>query len=459
VGARIGGEEARSIGVDAYLYLYPLVMMDITRRQATSPGGRGGLGEGPVNRFSHLREFPPAGFTAVVRPNFDTLYSSAWVDLSAGPVVVSTGPVPPDRFFQLPVYDMWTDAFASPGQRTTGSEAGDWALVPPGWSGPLPDGVGAIDAPTSTVWIIGRTQTNGPADYEAVHRIQDQFRLTPLDHWTDGAERDSDPDPADRSSGAADPSPGTADPDVDRETPPLRQLGAMPAEPFFDRALALLAKHPPHVTDWSLIARMARVGLVAGATFADLHPDVRSALADVPAGAQAVMAKALPRLANVVNGWQLNIDTMGVYGNSYVKRAIVAMVGLGANSAEDALYPLLQADAEGHRVRAEHDYVIHFDADGLPPVDAFWSVTMYDGQGFHVANDLDRFALGDRDQLSFNPDGSLDLYLQHASPGPGRESNWLPSPEGPIGVTMRLYAPKPAALDGSWSPPPVTRRS
>jgi len=452
MAAPVGGQEARAIGVDAYLYLYPLVMMDVTRRQAIAPGG-GGLGEGPVNRFSHLRSFPPAGFTAVVRPNFDTLYSSAWVDLSGGPVVMSTGAVPADRFFQLPVYDMWTDAFASPGQRTTGSEPGQWALVPPGWSGRLPEGVDAIQAPTSWLWIIGRTQTNGPADYGAVHAIQDGYLLTPLSEWGGGAVAQVAPE-----AGPV-PDPDTVADDIDRDTPPLQQLATLSSPAFFDRALALLAVHPPHLTDWSLVARTARIGLVPGAGFGDLDPAVQKALVDVPAGAQAVMAQALPRLANVVNGWQVNIDTMGVYGNSYVKRAIVAMVGLGANAAEDALYPLLQTDAAGQRMRGELDYVIHFEADGLPPVDAFWSVTMYDGKGFPVANPLDRFALGDRDDLSFNPDGSLDLYLQPSSPGPGLESNWLPSPEGPIGVTMRLYAPRPEALDGTWSPPPVVRRT
>ena len=426
VGTSVDEEMARSIGVDAYVYLYPLVMMDATRCQATAPGG-GGLGEGSVNRFSHLRAFPPAGFKAVVRPNFDTLYSSAWVDLSDGPVVMSTGPVPADHFFQLPVYDMWTDAFASPGRRTTGPGAGHWALVPPGWTGSLPDDVGPIHAPTSWAWIIGRTQTDGPGDYDAVHRIQDRFTLTPLAEWGGGAGSGSD---LQGPPSAPDPE-ADSDSDVDRKTPPLHQIGSMAVDVFFDRALALLARHPPHMTDWSQVARMARIGLVPGARFADLNAGVRSALADVPAGARAVMAKALPRLANVVNGWQVNVDTMGVYGNSYVKRAIVAMIGLGANAADDALYPVLQSDADGRPVRGEHDYVIHFDADGLPPVDAFWSVTMYDREGFHVANPLDRFALGDRDELSFNPDGSLDLYLRHDSPGAARSPTGCRHPRGP----------------------------
>jgi hypothetical protein len=153
----------------------------------------------------------------------------------------------------------------------------------------------------------------------------------------------------------------------------------------------------------------------------------------------------------------MNLDTMGVYGNFYAKRAIVAMVGLGANSPEDAVYPSLQTDGDGHPLTGQARYLLHFDHDQLPPVDAFWSVTMYDAKGFHVDNALGRFAIGDRDDLVYQPDGSLDLYLQHESPGPEREPNWLPAPEGRLGVTMRLYAPRRSVLTGRWSPPPVRR--
>jgi hypothetical protein len=177
----------------------------------------------------------------------------------------------------------------------------------------------------------------------------------------------------------------------------------------------------------------------------------------VPGDALTVLRSRLPRLASIVNGWESNLDTMGVYGDFYVKRAIVAMAGLGANPAEDAVYPLLMADADGRPLDGASSYVMHFDAGSLPPVDAFWSVTMYDGEGFQVANPIGRFAIGDRDPLQFNPDGSLDLYFQHDSPGGDKEANWLPAPKGPLGVTMRLYSPRPAVLDGSWAPPPVQR--
>src|SRR5262249_34010408 len=235
------------------------------------------------------------------------------------------------------------------------------------------------------------------------------------------------------------------------------QVSGMSADDFFTRGLGLLKQHPPHLTDWSLIAQMRRLGLVAGARFADLDPGIHAALQDVPAVALQAMQLAFPRLAKVVNGWQMNIDTMGVYGNFYLKRAVVAMVGLGANAAEDAVYPVLMADADGQPLTGDHDYVLHFNRDDLPPVYAFWSVTMYDAQGFQAANPLNRFAIGDRDALRFNPEGSLDLYIQHDSPGPDREANWLPAPTGPLGITMRLYSPQPSVLNGTWAPPPVRR--
>jgi len=157
-----------------------------------------------------------------------------------------------------------------------------------------------------------------------------------------------------------------------------------------------------------------------------------------------------------VNGWQMNTDTMGVYGNDYLKRAIVAMVGLGANQVEDAIYPLNVSDADGKPAMGGRAYVLHLDKDQIPPADAFWSLTMYDAEGYQVANPLNRFAIGDRDALKYGSDGSLDIYIQSTSPGPEKESNWLPSPtSGPLGLTMRIYAPRQEALDGRWNPPAI----
>jgi hypothetical protein len=430
-----------TIAGEAYIFSYPLVTMELTRRQATNVAAGQMPGRGPMNEFIHIREFPAADFRVVVRPNFDTLYSSAWLDLTSEPMIVSA-PDTGGRYYMLPMLDMWTDVFCTPGKRTSGTTAASWAVVPQGWQGTLPDAVGRIDAPTPYVWIIGRTQTNGPRDYEAVHAVQDGYRLSRLSEW-----------------GKA-PSPllAESDPSIDMVTPPLDQVNAMSGEQFFAMAAELMKLHPPHVTDWSVVSRMRRIGLVPGHSFdpSSLSADASEAVAVAAQTGLAALAAQMPTMAQVTNGWQMNVNSMGVYGDFYAKRGVVAMMGLGANQAEDAVYPLLMADANGDNIDGSRDYLLHFDKGQLPPVAAFWSVTMYDEHGFQVANEINRFAIGDRDPLAYNPDGSLDLYLQHTNPGPDRESNWLPSPNGPVGVTMRLYAPEPLVLAGAWNPPPLT---
>jgi hypothetical protein len=434
--------EALELAVEAYIYLYPLITMDVTRRVMCNVPPDRVPGMGPAGVFHHMRAFPDAKFKAVVRPNFDTLYSSAWLDLTQGPVVMSA-PDTHGRYYLLPIMDMWTDAFAVPGTRTSGDDAGNFAIVPQGWQGSLPAGMERIDAPTPYLWIIGRTQTNGPADYAAVHAVQDGFTLTPLARWPDAPE----------------PPVYTPDPTVDMKTPPLDQVNNMSGQEYFTYAAELMKLHRPHVTDWSQVARRRRIGLKPGEPYAwdALSPQMQEALNAAPAAALQSMRAKLPSLAKVVNGWQMNVDSMGVYGDYYLKRAIVAMVGLGANQAVDAVYPLAVCDAEGKPFDGANNYVMHFAQNELPPVEAFWSITMYDGEGFQAGNEIDRFAIGDRDALRFNADGSLDIYVQHENPGQDKVANWLPAPLGPLGITMRLYAPKTQVLDGRWNPPAIRK--
>jgi hypothetical protein len=235
----------------------------------------------------------------------------------------------------------------------------------------------------------------------------------------------------------------------------------MAAGKFFGYAAELLKLHAPHITDEPIIAQLRRIGFEIGKSFAidKVDPAVKKALETVPEDAQKLMAWKVPTLARVVNYWSMNTDTMGVYGNYYLKRAIVTQFGLGANVPEDAVYPLNLGDSEGKPLDGANNYTIHFEKDATPPVEAFWSITLYDSDGYQVANPLNRFAVSSWMPFKYNADGSIDLYFQNASPGPDKEANWLPAPKGPFNLTMRLYAPRSEVLTGKWNPPPVVKAS
>ena len=450
--APLSEREAHAIGVEAYLYLYPLVLMDLTRRQMTSgPAGKE-LGFGPPNTFHNVPEYPSATDRAVVRPNFDTLYSSAWLDLTKEPVVVSV-PDTNGRYYLLPMLDMWTDVFASPGWRTTGTHAQHFLVAPVGWRPDLrdrfieefrlPRETQRLDAPTSHVWIIGRIKTDGPQDYDAVREVQSGLKVTPLSEWG-------------RTPRAVE---ARTDPSVDMKTPPKAQSETMPADKFFAYAAELLKVNRPHLTDQPIIARMKRIGIEPGKGFDidRVSPTVRTALEAAPASAQKLMQWKLPTLARVSNNWSMNTDTMGVYGNYYLKRAIIANAGLGANVPQDSVYPLNLGDQAGRSLDGANKYTIHFDKASLPPVEAFWSVTLYDPDGYQVANPLNRFAVSSWMPFKYDPDGTLTIYIQNENPGKDKEVNWLPAPKGPFNLAMRLYAPKAEVLTGKWNPPPVTK--
>ncbi|MBV9717407.1 MAG: DUF1254 domain-containing protein [Solirubrobacterales bacterium] len=428
--------DLRTLSYEAFVYLYPLVTMEVARRQAIDLPADAFPGCGPSNEFHHQREFPPADSGADVRANFDALYCHAWLDLTAGPVIVAM-PDTHGRYYLLQMLDMWTDAFAAPGKRTTGTAAQRHLIIGPGRTGPAPDGIPVIKAPTPYVWIVGRIQTDGPYDYEFVHSLQDEMRIQRLA-----------PTPAHE-----------VDPDRDEISDPVEVVSTMGAREFFAYAARALAQNRPHLTDFSVLARIARLGIVPGKQW-DAAGFGNDDLREIEAGAAAALediTAAVPTIGSETNGWTTFSDIAGVYGNQYFERAVVTAAGLGANPVEDALCALLLTDGDGDPVVGEHDYVLHFDADQLPPVDAFWSLTMYDAEGFPVPNEISRVALGDRDPLTYNSDGSLGVYIQHQNPRGVRESNWLPSQPGGMGAMLRLYAPNAEVLDGRWRPPPVRK--
>jgi len=421
--------DAEQWAAEAWIFGYPLVLMDVTR-SVMAAGGQ------PANTFQHLRAFPDHTFTDVVSPNADTLYSTAWLDLRAEPIVLSL-PDLGDRYVMMPMLSAWTDVFAAPGSRTTGSVGGDFAIVGPGWTGELPSGVSRIDAPTAMAWLIGRTGTAGTRDYLAVHRLQDQYRLTPLSRFTGGPAPAEPPELATAMSHLA----------------PVDQVARMDGPTFFGRLAALLVDNPPSAADADAVATLERLGIHPGQPVSTSD----QALAAGPSAGQALLRHSGEQAdAGKVNGWTI-MRGLGDYGTDYGRRAYVALIGLGANLDEDAVYPHATVDDQGRGLGGGHSYLLHFEPGQEPPVRGFWSLTLYDDKQSFIDNPIDRYAIGDRDPLGFHEDGSLDILIQHEDPGPGWESNWLPAPTGSFNVFLRAYWPKPEILDGTWTPPAITR--
>lgn len=438
----VSAEKARETALDTYVYAYPLVIMELTRRTSTNVEAPS-QGKAPTNQFRHVPAFPDANFTAVVRPNADTLYSILWFDVSKEPLAISV-PDSGGRYYLLQMLDMWSDTFAVPGSRTTGDKAQLIVVAGPGWRGEPPQGATLIRSPTAVGWIIGRTQTNGAADYPNVHKFQAGLTATPLSQL-------GKPYTAPK---------GTVDATWDTRTPPVELIEKMSAQEFFALFAELMKSNPPHANDYPIVHRMTRISMEPGKSFslAAASPEVRQALEAAPAGALALIKAGLTKAGIRQNGWRTAMTAIGTYGTDYRARAGIAYAGLGANPVEDAIYPTAFADGEGKPFSSDSRYVMHFAKGEIPPARAFWSLTMYDQRQLFAANPINRYAIGDRDPLKFNADGSLDLHIQRESPGPDKVSNWLPAPaSGPFTMNLRLYWPKPEVLNGNWAPPPVRR--
>ncbi|TGD99441.1 DUF1254 domain-containing protein [Methylobacterium nonmethylotrophicum] len=429
------------LAVEAYIYGYPLVTVEMTRRVLTNVAAPEGK-NAPMGQFANLRTYPDAKFRAVTAPNADTLYSSAFLDVGKEPYLLSI-PDEDGRYFLMPMLSAWTNVFAVPGKRTTGTGPQTYFIAGPGWSGSVPTGTRLIQAPTSLIWIIGRTYCTGtPEDYRAVHAIQDQYRLVP----------------ASAAGRTYTPPAGRVDPGIDTKTAVREQVDRMDATTYFNLLAALMKDNPPALADGVPVAKMASLGIVPGQPFdpAAQPPAVRAAIAQAPREAISRIMGHLKATGRRVNGWTFTTDG-GDYGKDYLQRALVTAVGLGCNLPQDAVYPLTTVDAAGRTLNGASKYVMRFPAGELPPVDGFWSLTMYDADYFFVDNPINRYSVSPRNDLEANPDGSIDLFIQTASPGAQRESNWLPAPGGPFALMLRTYWPKDAVLNGSWSPPPVTR--
>jgi hypothetical protein len=437
--AAISPEQAMAIGVDAYIYGYPLVTMEMTRRVMTNVEKPEGT-RAPMGQFVRMREYPTAAFRDVTAPNADTLYTVAWLDVSKEPWVFSV-PDMKERYFLMPMLDGWTDVFQAPGKRTTGTKAKTYAITGPNWQGKLPSGVREYKSQTGLVWILGRIYCTGtPDDYKAVHALQDKFSLVPLSAYKKPYT----------------PSPGRVDPAVDMKTPVREQVNRMDAGVYFKLLAQLVKDNPPTKDDAPMLAKMAQIGIVPGQDFdiAKLDPAVAQGLQSVPkAGLEKIMAH-FKTAGSDVNGWLFSTKT-GVYGTDYLQRAFVTAIGLGANRPQDAIYPTSEMAVTGKPYEGANKYVIHFTKGQMPPVNGFWSLTMYNADYFFVQNPLNRYTLSSRNKFKTNKDGSVDLFIQNTSPGKGKESNWLPAPADRFILMLRFYWPKEAIIDGTWKPPVV----
>jgi hypothetical protein len=442
--------EIREIAASAYTFAYPLVLLDATRRTDLERRAQAGLPG--ANHFVHAQAFPDDHSRIVIRPNADTLYSTAWLDLSREPILLHV-PDTHGRYYVMQLLDAWTETFDLPGKRTRGTGAGWFGIVGPGWKGTLPPHVEKINAPTNTVWLLGRTQVNGIADYGEVHAIQSGYALMPLSQYPNGSSPPAPPAPP------APPTPGSS-PGANRNEPPPMQVQRMNAREFFQTVANLLATNPPHPQDAPLTRQLARVGILPGRVFnpESLGIEGQKALEQGVKTAAEILATLGSRsgVGQKANGWSSGFGTAtGRYGIHYDARAGVARLGLGALPPEEATYfSCCQTDG-AQSLTGEQAYTLHFSASELPPVQAFWSLTLYGEDGYFVSNALHRFAIGDRDALKFNSDGSLDLFVQHEAPGADRGSNWLPAPEGKFNLSLRLYWPGEDVVRGRWKPPPV----
>lgn len=443
-------DEAKSIAMDAYLYGYSLITTEVTRVQMTNVDKRDGL-RAPMGQFINIKRYPPADFRGVSAPNADTLYSLAWMDVGEEPWVFSY-PDMGERYFLFPMYSLWMPVIFSGGSRTTGEAAHTFLLSGPDYDGTVPDGMTQVKVPTRYVLILGRTYADGTeADYEAVNALQAQYDIRPLSAVGNADYAYKVP--------PVDPDPGFSMTDKPQDV-----ILGFGVEDYFNRMAQLMCHDaPPPAEDGPMLAKIAEIGLEPCKDFdlAALGPDVVNALKDLPTEALDKLNANKASMGEVMNGWIVS-KGLGEYGTDYLKRALVGAFGWPANLQADAVYPYTLNDADGAPLSGENKYTLTFAKGQTPPVDGFWSVTMYeiDKGWWFVPNALNKFTVSPRNNLVPNADGSITLYFQHETPGADRQANWLPAPEGAFLPMLRMYWPKegdPSIIDGSWQPPKIEK--
>jgi hypothetical protein len=438
---------------DAYTFGFPLVASDIARERAT--GAAGQPGRAPINTFRHAAALPPVG--AAGWPSLDTLDSTAWLDVSADPVIVSLPAAPRGRYLDARAFDAWTNALYSSADTTPYPKMQLIAFVPAGWTGTLPANATRVVTRTRYVWLSVRIRVNGAHDLREVRKLQTAMRIDPLT-----PPKNSVADPTPTVTGAWPGTGGAQTPAV----PPLpaapvsatpgAQAESLDANAYFSRLARALDDNPPATDDTPAMNRLADLGVKPGEPVEFKKTDaplLTSGLADGRARLSTPPSNAITK-----NGWTWFGDGVGVYGTDYILRAYLARRQQATTTKEGEVKPVARVDSDGHPLSGANDYVLHFEPNQLPPVRGFWSLTAYSKDGVIVDEKRVRLSLTDRDRLRKNRDGSIDVFVSAEKPSRSHVSNWLPAPNGEFQLTMRLYAPKPNATDGSWSPPAVTRQ-
>lgn len=449
--AALSADEAQKIAVNAYIYGYALITSDVTKgafTNVTAPDPQ--TLQAPINQFVSLPQYPPVTYKGVTAPNADTLYSAAFLDVSKEPIIFSY-PNMHGRYFLFPIYSEWTEVLAAPGKRTLGTGPQTVAITGPSWHGTLPAGITQrVSSPTGNVFIIGRVYAQATqTDYAAVHVLQKNFKLVPLSSYGKPYT----------------PPAGTINPNAPSVKEKVRDIiSAMSPQAYFNAmATSMAINRAVLPQDHTIVAEMAKIGLVPGRPFAmsALAPEVQKAIANAPKLAFAKIEALQAKPPTLTNGWNIKGAAGGKYGANYLQRAVVSAYGWGANQPQDATYPIAEADSTGAPFVGASVYAAHFAKGQTPPVNGFWSITMYDSSFFFYPNPLNKLTVSMRNHPKFNADGSLDLYFSHTQPAHVTQANWLPAPAGKFILMMRMYWPKehpPSILDGTWSPPPVIKK-
>jgi hypothetical protein len=435
-------EYTYSVALQAFIYGFPYVYNALTRYKWTNiPQNPKSVPYAPVNHFWHASELIDATYRDGGCPNNDTLYSTAWVDLSKEPVILTVPEIPDDRYWTFELTSFTSDNFAYVGNRV-GSSAGNYALIGPGWDGDLPEDVTAVEPSSPTPWILilGRTLADGADDLPAVHALQAQYRLTPLSFW--GKPEAQLPESRDVYK------PALSLTGIDDPLGPWKALNAM------------LAENPPAAHHEVLLKQFATIGIGPGLDIEQQPDVVKKTLQRVlGVGTQLLRQQFMSGVwATFVNGWRYPPSNEGRFGDEFLERAAdQSLAGIAANDPAEAVYLVNLTDNFGKPLTGAHRYEITFPKGYEPPADAFWSMTVYGSDYNLIPNQINRYSIGDRTPgVKKNADGGTTFYFQNESPGPDKESNWLPTGSEAWFTILRIYIPQPEVINVEWKCPPIT---